>query len=77
MFFPCEIIFLDHKYTIWSYVCLNYKKRVCSNLVLKVCVFSMQTFCFVLVQVLSKLRCCGEKHVELEHYAWREEDSFC
>lgn len=48
MFFPCEIIFLDHKYTIWSYVCLNYKKRVCSNLVLKVCVFSMQTFCFVL-----------------------------
>lgn len=65
MFFPCKIIFLDHKYTIRSYVCLNGRNRVCSpNLILKVCVFSMQTFfLFVLVQVLSKFLCCGVKHM--------------
>lgn len=46
-FFPCKIIFLDHKYTIRSYVCLNGKNRVCSpNLILKACVCSMQTTFF-------------------------------
>lgn len=45
MFFPCEIIFLDHKYIIRSHVCLTGKNGACSpNLILKVCVFSMQTF---------------------------------
>lgn len=49
-FFPCKIIFLYHKYTSRSYVCLNGKNRACSpNLILKICVFSVQTiflFCF-------------------------------
>lgn len=44
--FSCKIIFLDHKYTVRLCVCLNSKNRVYSpNLILKICVFSVQT-CF-------------------------------
>lgn len=63
VFFPCKMSFLDHKNSIRPYVCLNGKNRACSpNLTLKVCVFFLLFF-FFLVQVLSKLLRCGGKHM--------------
>lgn len=61
VFFPCKIIFLDHKYTVRLCVCLNGKKRVCSpNLILKICVFSVQT------------SCCFTSHLEQAPMLWGE-----
>lgn len=77
VFFPCKFVFLDHKYAIRFYVCLNGEKRVCApNLILKVCVSSMQTFVIVLLRIWSELLCCGGKCAELKHCAWREQGSF-
>lgn len=62
VFFPCKFIFLDHKYTIRFCVCLDGKKRICApNLILKVCVSSMQTVVVVLLHIWIELVCCGGK----------------
>lgn len=81
VFFPCKFIFLDHKCTIRFYVCLNGEKRVCApDLILKVCVSTVQTFVVVVVVVphiwSEPLYCGGKTRSELEHYAWREQGLF-
>lgn len=80
--FPSKIIFLDHKYTIKSYVCLNGKNWVCSpNLILKDCIFSVQASVVVVLVFWfrSLASCCvvGKNTCLARALGTREQGSFC